>query len=115
MANSSNWANVLSLCSDEGHRTIPSGLNPGLLIFCLLSVVRPGFKLPDLHPDSAPKAPRPPFTRALHLIAPSLPANCLINKGLAERIFWTRDASPATARRLRRLFISFTGFLPGKC
>src|ERR1700689_5598047 len=77
MANSSNPANDLSSCEDEGPKwTIPRGLKPRRLI-CLL---------PESHPNSARLAARHQFTKAFLLIPGSLPAKCMIAKGLALHI-----------------------------
>src|SRR6202050_5571525 len=77
MANSSNPANDLSSCEDEGPIwTIPRGLKPRRLI-CLL---------PESHPNSARLAARHQFTLAFLLITGSLPARHMIAKQLAPHI-----------------------------
>src|SRR5580698_625673 len=75
MANSSNPANDLSSCEDEGPKwTISRGLKPRRLI-CLL---------PPSHANSARHSVRHQFTQAFLLITGSLPAKQLINKGFSS-------------------------------
>ena len=75
MANSSNPANDLSSCEDEGPKwTIPRGLKPRRLI-CLL---------PESHPNSARQAARHQFTQAFLLITGSLPAKYMITKEVSS-------------------------------
>src|ERR1700733_9132293 len=89
MANSSNPANDLSSCEDEGPKwTIPRGLKPRSLL-CLL---------PESPPNSERLAARHQFTQAFLLITGSLPAKCMIANGLALHISLAPVCDPSGAR-----------------
>src|ERR1700677_4548717 len=89
MANSSNPANDLSSCEDEGPKwTIPRGLKPR----------RPICLLPKSQPNSARHSVRHQFTQAFLLITGSLPAKHMITKGLALHISLAQGCEPGGAR-----------------